>query len=387
MNSKTQFDLHPDAESLNAFVEQALAEQERGLILAHLAECSRCRQVVYLAQEAAAGMETAAAGSTLRPAARQRLWLRRWWLVWAPVGALAATVTLAYVVHLRRVEMAAEMAKVAPQAAMQNEGESAKPAAPALAEMQAVPPPAATPARPEAKGLKPPLGSAASKKAPSSAAKKSAGEAGDVPGASHDEAAISLGASGAGYPAASAGAAYQRGPATAAREAEQEQAAAGSQIYTAAAKAMAQAKAKEPAKQKGTGGVLTAAASPAPFAQNPAPPVGFDAGKVHGMGRAFAVYRANPPELPSGLLAISTASAQHSMLAVDRLGSVFLSEDSGIHWESVATQWSGRVVAVRVEPAADATSGAAQSLAPTFEVVNDQGRVWVSTGGRIWNAK
>ena len=60
MKSKPQLDHHPDAESLNAFAEQALADQERGKILAHLAECSRCRQVVYLAQEAVVEMEPAA---------------------------------------------------------------------------------------------------------------------------------------------------------------------------------------------------------------------------------------------------------------------------------------------------------------------------------------
>jgi hypothetical protein len=54
MNVKSQLDLHPDAESLNAFAEQALGERERGEILAHLAGCGRCRQVVFLAQEAAA---------------------------------------------------------------------------------------------------------------------------------------------------------------------------------------------------------------------------------------------------------------------------------------------------------------------------------------------
>ena len=45
---------HPDAESLNAFLEQALPAPERAQILGHIASCSRCRQVVFLAQQAAA---------------------------------------------------------------------------------------------------------------------------------------------------------------------------------------------------------------------------------------------------------------------------------------------------------------------------------------------
>ena len=41
MNSTPQLDLHPDADSLNAFVEQALGAPEREQILAHIAKCDR----------------------------------------------------------------------------------------------------------------------------------------------------------------------------------------------------------------------------------------------------------------------------------------------------------------------------------------------------------
>jgi hypothetical protein len=41
--------LHPD--SLSAFAEGVLPEHERAQCLAHLAECSRCREIVFLAQE------------------------------------------------------------------------------------------------------------------------------------------------------------------------------------------------------------------------------------------------------------------------------------------------------------------------------------------------
>jgi hypothetical protein len=42
---------HPDADQLNAFMEGLLPEHERLESLAHLAECSRCRELVFLAQE------------------------------------------------------------------------------------------------------------------------------------------------------------------------------------------------------------------------------------------------------------------------------------------------------------------------------------------------
>ena len=43
--------LHPDPDSLSAFIEGVLPEHERLQCMAHLAECSRCREVVFLAQE------------------------------------------------------------------------------------------------------------------------------------------------------------------------------------------------------------------------------------------------------------------------------------------------------------------------------------------------
>ena len=43
--------LHLDADSVNAFVEGVLPEHERDQCLAHLAECARCRDIVFLAQD------------------------------------------------------------------------------------------------------------------------------------------------------------------------------------------------------------------------------------------------------------------------------------------------------------------------------------------------
>src|SRR5260370_26381316 len=42
---------HLDADTLSAFIEGMLPEHERAQCLAHLAECSRCREVVFLAQD------------------------------------------------------------------------------------------------------------------------------------------------------------------------------------------------------------------------------------------------------------------------------------------------------------------------------------------------
>ena len=62
MNRVLQPDVHPDAESLNAFVERALPQPERAQIVAHLGTCARCREVDFLAQAAAAADAAPLAG-------------------------------------------------------------------------------------------------------------------------------------------------------------------------------------------------------------------------------------------------------------------------------------------------------------------------------------
>ena len=52
--------LHPDADALNAFLEGALPEHKRAECLTHLADCALCREVVFLAREAAESEEPAA---------------------------------------------------------------------------------------------------------------------------------------------------------------------------------------------------------------------------------------------------------------------------------------------------------------------------------------
>jgi hypothetical protein len=388
MNANSQLDVHPDAESLNAFAEQALAERERGQILAHLAGCSRCRQVVYLAHEAAAEMEPAVAAPAARHERRQESWFRSWRFAWGPVVALAAVVALAYVVHLRRVETVSEMAKVVPQTAPQNAGNNSGAATQAtgvpVASASAAPAQAPSDAREQKKA--PASGESARLMPSFSAAMASAAGANESANAGREEAAMQPGAFGTGYSALGSAAELKREPAVAAWQKEQERAAATSQGYGMAAKTMAQASGSESAKREEADRIVTAATPH--FDASPAPPASFEAGARPRAGGVFAVYKGKEAELPSGLAVVSTASSQHRTLAVDKAGSVFLSEDSGGHWESVARQWSGQAVAVRMQAAARANpSGAAPSPEAVFEIVNDQGQVWVSTDGRTWKAK
>jgi photosystem II stability/assembly factor-like uncharacterized protein len=148
---------------------------------------------------------------------------------------------------------------------------------------------------------------------------------------------------------------------------------------------MARQSANEPSKGKEADRIVAAAAPQ--FDTSPPASGSFEAGKLQGTYGASAAYKAKQAALPSGSPAVSTATASQFMLAVDQAGAVFHSEDSGIHWERVARQWSGRAVAVRVQSTVGANTSAAPSPNVVFEIVNDQGQVWVSRDGRIWKAK
>jgi cytoskeletal protein RodZ len=329
MNANSKLDVHPDAEILNAFAEQALEERERGKIVAHLAACSRCRQVVYLAQDAAAEMVPSVSTPAVRLEGRRESWFRSWRFALVPVAALAAIAALAYIVHVQRIETGPEMAKVTPQTAPQNAGSNS--AAPTPAKGVAAAPVSAGPGQSEARARK-------------------------------------------------------MAPAVTAWQKEQERTAATAEVHGIFAKTMAHASENESAKREETDRIVTAAAPQ--FDANPAPPASFEAGARSRAGGVLAIYKGNEGELPSGLAVVSTATSQHQTLAIDKAGSVFVREDSGGHWDRIAKQWTGQAVAVRMQADLGANrSGSAPSPEAVFELVNDLRQVWVSTDGRIWKAK
>jgi Photosynthesis system II assembly factor YCF48/Putative zinc-finger len=80
---------HPDPDLLTAFAEQALAEQERFKVLAHLSRCSDCREVLAVAMPSLSTEALATASSI--DSARRRSWFH-----WPAVrwGAAAACVVI-----------------------------------------------------------------------------------------------------------------------------------------------------------------------------------------------------------------------------------------------------------------------------------------------------
>jgi hypothetical protein len=135
------------------------------------------------------------------------------------------------------------------------------------------------------------------------------------------------------------------------------------------------------------------------------PPLESRAGSVASFGElrgaaSAGMAAAVPVHLPSGLAATSTASSGRRMLAIDKAGTLFLSDDARGPWQRVAAQWTGRAMLVRTktEPVPNAavagaiagngnstvTASAAPAPSTVFEIVNDKDQVWMSTDGVVW---
>ena len=157
MTATSHHGFHPDAESLSAFSEQALGERERALVLAHLAVCGRCREVVALASEAADAGEGIAAAPP-RKAIAANAWWKQWRLVWVPTAVVAAFAAASISVYIERPDRHAANIKIAEQSPNPSATpppaaapkEQAKVEAPA-----AEPPAAAAPATPAAEPVAP----------------------------------------------------------------------------------------------------------------------------------------------------------------------------------------------------------------------------------------
>src|SRR5215469_4122045 len=85
---------HPDPDLLAAFSERSLSDRDRNLVLAHLAQCAECREVVVLS--------TPLSEAVPQPSATRTLWLGWPALRWGALAACAALVVAA--VSLRRFE-------------------------------------------------------------------------------------------------------------------------------------------------------------------------------------------------------------------------------------------------------------------------------------------
>ena len=151
MTETAQHGLHPDAECLNAFAEHALGEGERDGVLRHLAGCSRCRQVVALAQRAVESevFEKVAAAAAPRPAVQPNAWWKRWRLIWAPAAVAATLAVTSVSFYLRQTEQRNSAIRIAEQSPKNGSAQASSPPPTELAESASLASPA--PAAPAAK--------------------------------------------------------------------------------------------------------------------------------------------------------------------------------------------------------------------------------------------
>lgn len=399
MNPTIQPGMHPDAESLTAFAELLLPEVEREEILAHMSTCGRCREVVFLAQQAAEEDQpepvAAAADALIKPRTSWFNW--RW--AWIPAAACAGLIGVAVMHHYRSAETQTAT-NAAPTDALgtagspkaeiqnptaQNEPKPAQQAKPSgiVAEREIVP---QTLRRDEAKSL-------LDAKKPSD--QKDVGVRATVPAI-----VFAPGVSGGSTHgmAARAKTSAIGGPLAADQFQQQNmanqqnmQSSAGYQFDAANKTVNAAA-----ARQSETVSVQAQPVIPTPQAVPAAPeqvnssPIteGDNAVSLAGVAK---LSKKEKVSLPNGLEALSVASGGGDRtIALDTKGALFVSEDGGKHWKPVRTQWTGRAVIVRSLNTAEKGNAlgalGAMKMSPTakFELVTDDLQTWLSADGNIW---
>jgi hypothetical protein len=465
MNTTPQLDVHPDAESLSAFAEHLLPDHERQPILAHLAVCARCRQILFLAQDAdpTAGElpQPVPAGPVLLASqAVKKAPFGDWRFAWGALTACAALVALSIYLYPRHRADAPQQARAVSPGRVEPSGSSAPPqasetkplptsqtalphAAPEARQRTAIRPgpaagtiaqarinpPAAAAAKPAAQ-LAPALSFSATPSA-------TAAEPALPPGQASETVVVDASA----QPLIPSQTPVQApAPARARSEATTVNVTADNRLDQSATPPLTEtmsAQNVQPENQiklrsKSLAAIGSAhAASKAPGAAGGSS-AGMTAGAGGGIrggtvvgavtsssgtlaqGRAASGRPAERPlvetaedesaaratlqkNLPSGLPAVAATSAGHHLLAIDSTGNLFVSEDGGAVWESVARQWTGRAVRVSFSPAgapaAASPSGAAGSsvaaapAASFFEIVTDGGLIWTSSDGRSWKPR
>jgi hypothetical protein len=419
MSQSDQLDLHPDAESLNAFVEHLLPEEERQQILAHAAGCGRCREVIYLAQEAA-NPESQTTVAPSIPAKQTHSWFAGWRVAWASAAACIILAAISVAVYRKQAPSTGSTQSVVAGNELAKTEATAKPPLPGEA----------MPKQPQPeKALPPRSGASTSISHAHPPAPKPSEDA-----ASHMMIATPAVVSPlpATPPVRSTSSEPTLETALATPEPEHDTPKQQQTINTSAqtivslnqdaAQAASQVNAQPAHSLQKAGGVSAKAASGGPVIRGAtsrmsagrpmtnnaaaAPPAPVNSEAVYfkaplyvggALSNSDLILARNTlhAKLPNGLTAISTAAAQHRLLAVDTSGAVFLSNDAGQNWEAVAQQWTGRVIQVNVNLAANQDSVAKSPAARTaaantpalFELVNDSSLRWTSTDGKTWKAK
>lgn len=406
MNPTIQPGMHPDAESLTAFAELLLPAAEREEILAHMSTCGRCREIVFLAQQAVEEDQPEPAAAAVDAPVKQRTSWFNWRWAWIPAMACAGLIGVAVMQHYRRAENQTAT-NVAPTDALstagspraeiqntttQNEPKATKQAKPSgiIAEREDFP---QNLRRDEAKSL-------LDEKKP--ADQKDVGMRATVPaivlapgvsgGSTHGMMAARAKTSAIGGPLA-ADQFQQQNMANQQNMLQQSQ---NAQLDTANKTANAES------VPRGESETVSVQAQPVIPTQQPAPAAPPQVSAIAtteqnnaiSLAGAARISKKEKASLPNGQEALSVASGGGSRtIALDIKGALYLSEDGGKHWKLVRTQWTGHAVLVRsVNTAGKGNAvGAlgAMKVSPTvkFELVTDDLQTWLSADGNIWTLK
>lgn len=418
MNPILQSGTHPDANTLSAFAEHLLSNDEREQVFAHMAVCSRCREVIFLAQQSAGDEPvTLPVVSSAQEGKARSWWLGGW--AWIPTGALAVMIGVAVLLHFRHAETGTQLARNAAPA----EAEQQSPvqlAAQAPIEANAPPATVSSPrdiARPKPNMMQPARSArkAEDEKAndalmavenkPAAQKQLALGQAappiviqpGAAGGSIHGEMRERAQGQSIGGPMANQlqQNAFQQQQNLARQNAIQPQ-----RVYQSGQKLSEAPAAKGPinagpaprsASETVTVNALTEL-EPARLPPTAAPPVQLSYVPMSNKGLGFSSVAAAQVKkakiaLPGGVQALSVASAAERSIAIDTSGALFLSEDHGGHWQPVAIQWTGRALRVRNVQAEKELDTLQTKPAPNFELVNDKLETWTSADGKTWTAK
>ena len=353
MNPAIQSGTHPDAENLTAFAEQSLTGAEREQILAHMAVCGRCREVVFLAQQAIDAPQTPQVLVEQRLSkTTPRSWFAGWRWAWAPVAALAGFVGIAAVLHMRHVAAPEyKVARNAPQAEMIN--------GPLAANSANLPVKQNTQKQEQTARLS--SSQRDGKFATALAEKKATRQKDEMEGSapSRKEAAGDSAGLVSGLAVARAKSSSPGGP-MAQNQMQQQNALQNAMVLPQSpaneiSNKPLSSEARSPAAQPGAATEtveVTPVQPPIPAPQAPKPMPRIATVPVIGQNLGIAKDKmAKSPTgkmgLPSGLEVMSQATAGGRSIALDAAGTLFLSEDAGKHWQPVKAQWTGQAVLVR----------------------------------------
>lgn len=436
MTPTSQFAQHPDLESLNAFVENALPAPERESVLAHLATCGRCRQIAYLAQSAAEEEATVeAAPQPVEPARnRFRHWLhglrvdnRRVVILAGACTALAAFTFLLLPRHTVEPAPRQEARNTpVPSPASNAVQPQLKPVVPehptsAVAGAAATAHPSISAAPRSGIGR---VGSIITPQTPMQAQHESLGSA---TGRSYESAGLPMPQP---VPSTSTGSATETvevSPAPSslqpAPQPDLRQTISAAQIVPpdsrAAQKpvpAAAKSTLSRPAITSGQSFGKARGGIAATYSTNQAIAIPQAARSAAFHTRAvdvndeFLAGKAMQTLLPNGFHPAATVAARQRVVAIDPSGALYFSQNAGVLWLPVTQQWTGRATNLGIftaesntgQPANAKTPAAVDQISPVagnaqtrdtsapkplFELTTDQGARWFSEDGNTWKPR